>query len=79
MEDFDPRRYELEVARILAMDGNGQRLMPLACGECSCPEARQLLKTSQAARLFPGVHEAGPAMAGLWLYFSCFEEARTSC
>jgi hypothetical protein len=75
MEDFDPSRYELEVARILAMDGNGQRLMPLACGECSCPEARQLLKTSQAARLFPGVHEAEPAMAGLWLYFSCFEEA----
>jgi hypothetical protein len=75
MEDFDPARYEPGVARVLTLDGNGQRLLPLSCVECSCPEARQLLKASKPAELFPGMQETEPAMAGLWLYFSCFEEA----
>lgn len=32
------------------------------------------MKTSPAA-MFPRAPEPGAAMAGLWLYFSCFEEA----
>jgi len=75
MEDFDPTRYEQGVTRVLELDGNGQRLMPLSSEECSSPEARRLLRTSEPAQLFPGVKQPESAMAGLWLYFSCFEEA----
>ena len=50
---FDPTQYGPDVARILALDGNGQRLMPLRCMKCSSEEARQLLKTFKPADLFP--------------------------
>ncbi len=75
MEDFDANAYGPEVARILALDGNGCRLMPLTSRECSCDPARRQLKTTGAARLFPDASDPTAAMAGLWLYFSCFEEA----
>ncbi len=75
MEDFDPTQYGTAVARILALDGNGQRLPPLTCGASSCPEAQVLLKTVKPSDLFPGLADPDAAMAGLWLYFSCFEEA----
>lgn len=68
MEDFDPTLYGPEVARILALDGDGQRLMPLTCGECSNEAARKLIRTLDAPEA---------VRAGLWLYFSCFEEAHT--
>src|ERR1700683_4079221 len=73
--DFDPTKYGPEVARILAMDQNGQRCAPLVCGPCTTPEARQTLSAHKPADLFPGVPEPAAPMAGLWLYFSCFEEA----
>jgi hypothetical protein len=63
---FDPHAYGDKIAGILALDGNGERLMPLAGGTCSSPEARNLLKASQ---LSPAV------LAGLYLYFSCWEDA----
>jgi hypothetical protein len=63
---FDPHAYGDEIARVLALDGNGERLMPLAGGTCSSVEARGLL---QASRLRPAV------LAGLYLYFSCWDEA----
>ena len=63
---FDPWAYGDEIAAILALDGNGERLMPLAGGTCSSAEARRLLK---ASRLPPAV------LAGLYLYFSCRDEA----
>jgi hypothetical protein len=72
---FDPTQYGTDVARILALDGNGQRLMPLRCSKCSNDEARQLLKTFKPGDLFPNQEEPEAPMAGLWLYFSCFEEA----
>jgi hypothetical protein len=72
---FDPTQYGPAVARILALDGNGQRLMPLRCSECSNEEARQLLKTFKPGDLFPNQDEPEAPMAGLFLYFSCFEEA----
>lgn len=75
MDDFDPNRYGPEVARILALDGNGQRLMPLTSNGCSSEQARTILNTFEAHRLFPGSRDAAAPMAGLWLYFSCFEEA----
>jgi hypothetical protein len=57
------------------MDGNGERLFPLTCGPCTNEGARTLLKTLKPAALFPEVNEPRVPMAGLWLYFSCFEEA----
>ena len=73
--EFDPAKYGPEVARVLALDGNGNRLMPLACGPCSSQEAHRVLTASKPALLFPESEAAEAAMAGLWLYFSCFEEA----
>jgi len=60
---------------VLEMDGNGQRLLSLTCGACTNDEARQMLKTTNPAWLFPDVKDPAAAAAGLWLYFSCFEEA----
>jgi hypothetical protein len=73
--EFDSSKYGLEVARLLALEENGQRLFPLNCGPCVNEQARKALKTFQPAALFPGVEEPEAPMAGLWLYFSCFEEA----
>src|SRR5579863_8449201 len=47
----------------------------LVCGPCSSAEARRRLAAKKPAELFPGQREPEAAMAGLWLYFSCFEEA----
>jgi hypothetical protein len=75
MPDFDPTRYGPEVTRLLALEGNGSRLMPLTCGESSPDAARQMLRRASARELFPEARDKTAAMAGLWLYFSCFEEA----
>lgn len=72
---FDPSVYGAEVARILAFGENGQRLAPLVCGPCVSEEARQELSRLKPAALFPRHKEPAAPMAGLWLYFSCFEEA----
>jgi len=72
--EFDPKKYGPDVARILALDGGGRRLLPLTCGPCTCEPARRLLNTFKPGDLFPDVQEPGAPMAGLWLYFSCFEE-----
>jgi hypothetical protein len=72
---FDPSKYGARVARILAYDGAGQRLMPLTCGPCSSPQARAELRTIRPEELFPDAPHLDASMAGLWLYFSCFEEA----
>ena len=63
---FDPHAYGDEIAGILALDGHGKRLMPLAGGTCSSQEARKRLKASKLPTA---------VRAGLYLYFSCWEEA----
>jgi hypothetical protein len=73
--EFDPAKYGPDVARVLAMEENGQRLFPLTCGPCTNPQAREMLKGFKSADLFPQHEEPEAPMAGLWLYFSCFEEA----
>ena len=73
--DFDPAKYGPDVARVLALDGNGNRLLPLQCGACTNERARSLLKAAQASVLFPGCAAPEAPLAGLWLYFSCLEEA----
>ena len=72
---FWPAVFGPEVAKILALDQNGQRLMPLASGSCSSEEARRLIQTHSSHDLFPGAFSPEGAQAGLFLYFSCLEEA----
>ena len=72
---FDPAAYGPEVAALLALDGRGTRLMPLAGGVCCSAEARGRLQLAAPAQLFPGSRDPQAALSGLWLYFSCREEA----
>jgi len=72
---FEPSCYGAEVARLLALGDNGQRLAKLTCGACVNEEARRELRSLKPAALFPAHKEPEAPMAGLWLYFSCFEEA----
>jgi len=74
MHDFDPTRYAPEVAGVLAHCENGQRLMPLTCRDAGSPVPSILMKTAPGD-LFPESPDPSAAMAGLWLYFSCFEKA----
>ena len=72
---FDAETYGAEVASLLALDGSGARLMPLAEGRCSSAAARERLRGSSASQLFPAAHAPEAALAGLYLYFSCMDEA----
>ena len=71
---FDPQTYGNQVAGILALGGNGSRPMPLAGGKCSSAEARKLMAAG-ARPLFPQARAPEAALAGLYLYFSCWDEA----
>lgn len=72
---FDPLKYGSGVAGILALDGNGERLMPLAKGRCCSGEARKRLAASSSRQLFPNSRSPEAALGGLYLYFSCETEA----
>jgi len=72
---FDPAAYGREVAHILALDGAGSRLMPLAHGTCCSAHARAILAKARAEVLFPGARSPEAALSGLWLYFSCLDES----
>ena len=65
---FDPTAYGPQVAAILAIDR--ERLMPLVHGAPSHPEARAQLDALAAAKAIPE-----SALAGLYLYFSYWDEA----
>jgi len=72
---FQVSAYGEAVSSILALDGGGERLMPLAMGRCSSEEARTQIRAKSAQFLFPGGREPEAARAGLYLYFSCLDEA----
>lgn len=72
---FDPTSYGHKMAEILALGGDGQRLMPLAIESPGNPAARNVLEEKPARELFPGSRAPEAALAGLWLYFSLFDEA----
>ena len=63
---FDPQAYGPEVARLLALCDDGRRLIPLTGRVCASTEARDLLRRSSLPDLL---------RAGLYLYFSCWQEA----
>ncbi len=71
---FDSSTYGKEVAGILALDGNGERLIPLISGQCSSPAADARLRSAAGEKLFPQAEDPQVALAGLWLYFSCLDE-----
>lgn len=73
--DFDAAKYGSAVAELLHLNGDGNRLIPLACGECSTPQAIPLLNSSGLKASLAGAKAADAALAGLWLYFSCTEQA----
>jgi len=62
------------VAQILALDQDGNRLIPLVSGRCSSKDAYALLTGQKPADLFPRARAPEAALAGLWAYFSCFDE-----
>jgi hypothetical protein len=63
-----------EVRSLLEMGGSGGRVMPLVCRGPSNAEAARRLRGAKAERLFAGAVSPEGALAGLWLYLSCFEE-----
>jgi len=73
--NFDPKAYGSIVSGILALDGDGERLMPLASGQCSSSEAFTRIETTSAETLFPNSRAPEAALAGLYLYFSCLDRA----
>lgn len=72
---FDPTRYGASVAALLSLDGDGERLMPLARGECSSAEAARRLREGDFGKALAAGRAPEAALAGLWLYFSCLDES----
>jgi hypothetical protein len=73
--EWNPQRYGALVADILALAENGERLMPLAEGACCSPDALHRIRDAKVDELFPGARAPQAALAGLYLYFSCRDEA----
>jgi hypothetical protein len=63
---FDPAAYGPAIASILALDGNGERLQPLTRTTSDHPQARRAIESLAAPPILK---------AGLYLYFSFWEEA----
>ena len=76
---FDASRYGETIEQILALDGSGNRPMPLVCAGCSPASAKAALAAKRPAELFPAAFSAEGAMSGLWLYFSCFDACHGAC
>ena len=71
---FDPSAYGERIHAILALDGAGTKLMPLAGLECTSAEARTAVGAVSPRELFPNARSPECAMAGLWTYIGCFDE-----
>ena len=71
---FDSKAYGADVAAILALDQDGQRLIPLVSGVCASEEARSRLKKQEPSDLFLRPRSPKAALGGLFLYFSCADE-----
>lgn len=67
--DFRAERYGSEIAGILAPADNGGRLIRLVRGECVSAPAREAIKR---------VPVPASVRAGLFLYFSCWDEAHST-
>lgn len=67
--EFRAEEYGTDIARLLAIAGDGTRLMPLVRGECISATALEAVKTIEAPE---------SVRAGLYLYFSCWDEAHST-
>lgn len=72
---WNPMTYGAKVAEILALSGGGARLMPLAEGACCSDEARRRIRNSTPEDLFASSRAPLGALAALYLYFSCRDDA----
>jgi hypothetical protein len=75
---FSAAAYSSEVSALLALDGDGHRLMPLVIEHSATADAaREQLRGASPQRLFPNARAPEAALSGLYLYFSCFDEAHS--
>ena len=72
---FDPQAYGTLVSEILALDGHGLRPMPLVAGVCSSREAAARLRAVDPSKEWKRARSPKAALAGLWAYYSDFDEA----
>jgi hypothetical protein len=72
---FNPEAYGSTVAAIFEMAEGGERLMPLVAGARVSDRARGHIRAAGAGKLFPGSRAPEAAVAGLYLYCGCWEEA----
>jgi hypothetical protein len=70
--DFNTSDYGSVIARLLETNDGGSRLVPLVC-ERTAPVSELL--NAQPAKLFPVARHPRAALAGLYLYFSCWDQA----
>jgi len=80
MPEFRAGDYGPAIASLLGLAGDGHRRMTLTTGPCVSEEARSRLKQWKASGLFTGRkilsgEMAEAATSGLYLYFSCPDEA----
>jgi hypothetical protein len=75
MIDWNPAAYGADIARLLALDAGGNRLLPLTAEACSDENARRAIARRGAKEWFPKARARDAALAGLYLYFSCAGEA----
>ena len=71
MIDWNPAAYGPDIARLLTADA----LLPLTAGACSDENARREIASRSAAQWFPKARARDGAIAGLYLYFSCADQA----
>ena len=77
MLPFHPDNYGAEVADILALPdaAGGARPMELFPRQCTSEAIRDMLLKADARVLFHGARDPECALSGLFLYFSCLNEA----
>jgi hypothetical protein len=72
--EWNPGLYGPEAAKMLALAGDGRRLMPLVSPRNADAELARLLRRS-SRELFPDAARPEAAHAGLWMYFGFFDES----
>jgi hypothetical protein len=74
---FEATKYGEALRSILRLGGDGERPMPLAIAGCTSEAARDELKKHTPVSLFPRAYAPEAALAGLFLYFGCFDESHS--
>jgi hypothetical protein len=72
---FHAEVYGDEVSRLLALRGAGEAEMPLTRSSPLSQPAREALSRRTALEVFPRSATPEAALAGLYLYFGCWDEA----